>query len=274
MIGRLPALSPRTSWYVAAFHGDQPVGLGAVHITRRDPASAGLYDFGVAYDHRRRGIGTALAVALSRLAADQCCRRVTLNSTSQGESTYRRAGFVPGGFGQTWWIHAPAIDAGPPPPVDAEFIEAVVNGDVDRLDAVAPHLDPADLDRRFANGMTPVEMGEAAKSPDAVAWLERAGATLDLFSAWGFGGRSKILEVLSRRPGLVNQLVDDHSQTPLHVAVLRQDPGLATVLLDAGADPSLTDSDYRSTPFGWAQWFGYPEMAQLIESHPGAAPTA
>jgi GNAT superfamily N-acetyltransferase len=270
MIGRLAAASPRTSWYVAVFHGDQPVGLGAVHVTDNDPSSAGLYDFGVAHDHRRRGIGTALAVALSRVAADQGCRRVTLNSTSQGESTYRRAGFLSGGFGQTWWMHAPALEAGPPPPIDAAFIEAVVGDDIGRLDAVAPRLDPADLDRRFANGMTPVEMGVSAKSPGAVSWLERSGATVDVFSAWGFGGRSKVLEVLSHRPGLVNRPVDDNGQTPLHVAVLRRDPGLATVLLDAGADPSLTDDDHQSTPFGWAQWFGYPEMAHLIETHPGA----
>ena len=52
--------------------------------------------------------------------------------------------------------------------------------------------------------------------------------------------------------------------TPLHLAA--QDGHLETVraLLDAGADPTARDANFDSTPDGWAEYAGHPEVAAAL----------
>ena len=46
----------------------------------------------------------------------------------------------------------------------------------------------------------------------------------------------------------------------------RGDREIVESLLDAGADPTLEDGTFKSTPAGWADYFGKPEIAELIRS--------
>lgn len=143
-------------------------------------------------------------------------------------------------------------------------MEALATGDLDRLDALAPALDPADLDRRYPCGLTPAEMGLKAGQVAAVAWLEAHGATVDLLTAWDLGWGERLPELAGRRPGLADAPVDDQGARALHRAVQRGDAALVAALLAVGADPTIPDGVYRSDARGWARYLGRDECAALI----------
>jgi ankyrin repeat protein len=52
--------------------------------------------------------------------------------------------------------------------------------------------------------------------------------------------------------------------TPLHLAAQSGHLDAARLLLDAGADPAVRDANYDSTPDGWAEHGGHPEVAAAI----------
>lgn len=63
----------------------------------------------------------------------------------------------------------------------------------------------------------------------------------------------------------------DCNHTPLHMAIERGDLELATLLLDAGADPNVKDDKFASTALGWANYFGEAELASLLRVRGGLA---
>lgn len=87
--------------HFVARDGGPIVGHAVLNV---DGATAGIYDMGVAEQHRRRGHGTALTVAAVARARELGCMSVTLNATGEGEPMYRRAGFRSLGLGMTWWM--------------------------------------------------------------------------------------------------------------------------------------------------------------------------
>uniref|UniRef100_UPI0031D7807E ankyrin repeat domain-containing protein n=1 Tax=Inquilinus sp. TaxID=1932117 RepID=UPI0031D7807E len=79
---------------------------------------------------------------------------------------------------------------------------------------------------------------------EAVEWLLAQGADVDRRAIWG----------------------DTADVTPLHMAAgWANDPRAARLLLQHGADPAVRDRTYNSTPFGWAEHFGHPEVAAVLK---------
>jgi GNAT superfamily N-acetyltransferase len=96
---------PRRSWHAIARVGGSYAGHAWAHLIGGRLGSAGIYDVDVLPDHRRRGLGRALTLAVCRAAADAGARVATLNATGEGELLYRALGFRSLGLGQTWWLH-------------------------------------------------------------------------------------------------------------------------------------------------------------------------
>jgi ankyrin repeat protein len=53
--------------------------------------------------------------------------------------------------------------------------------------------------------------------------------------------------------------------TPLHEAACHGQLDGLGLLLDAGADPTVRDSRFESTPAGWAEHFGQSAAVALLE---------
>ena len=61
-----------------------------------------------------------------------------------------------------------------------------------------------------------------------------------------------------------------HRTTALHEAALRGNLPILKVLLDLGADPTIVDESYNSTPTGWAEHNGHPHIVAFL-NHTGTA---
>ena len=59
----------------------------------------------------------------------------------------------------------------------------------------------------------------------------------------------------------------DSNLTALHLAVLGNHPVMASVLLDAGADPHIRDSKHDSDAIGWAEFFERQELVELFKKN-------
>ena len=59
----------------------------------------------------------------------------------------------------------------------------------------------------------------------------------------------------------------DADVTPLHLAVFEGHTEVVRVLLAAGADPRIRDSKHDSDAIGWAEFFGQPEIVQILKDH-------
>lgn len=71
-----------------------------------------------------------------------------------------------------------------------------------------------------------------------------------------------------RDPRQLNAERGPEGTTPLHEAIRDDDAELVRRLVDAGADLSIEDGQYRSTPLGWANALGRPHLARIIEDAP------
>lgn len=222
---------------------------------------AGLYNLGVAAGSRRRGIGTALATAACNLARDLNARNIGLNATLEGERLYRTLGFASAGEGQTW--HLPARRLMHPPSLDlVAFALAIASGAPAALDAW--HLGEP-LPAHMPNGETPLTFAARTGNAGTVRWLLDRGAAPEIIPLWSVGLRDEALALLADRV-VVNRRIPPLHGTPLHEAIRRGDAVLARALITAGADLTLTDDRYRSTPLGWAEALGQDEIASMLRA--------
>jgi GNAT superfamily N-acetyltransferase len=87
-------LSERCDAVVAV---DEPGGpcAGGMVVYSADFSRAGLYWPATNRENRRRGIGTAVAAALTDRAVERGCRSVSLQATPMGVGVYESLGFTP-----------------------------------------------------------------------------------------------------------------------------------------------------------------------------------
>jgi ankyrin repeat protein len=64
--------------------------------------------------------------------------------------------------------------------------------------------------------------------------------------------------------GRADIVSDEPWQTALHTAVERDDLEMVRLLLELGADRTIEDARFHSTPLGWAEHFGNTEVAAAL----------
>jgi GNAT superfamily N-acetyltransferase len=256
---------PQRVWWFAAWLNGRVVGHTSVNLTTGPQGVAGIFNVGVVPSARNQGIGKAVVAAACRQARELGCVHALLNGT--GERMYNQIGFQTIGWGQTWYLRGSTLDAPPPTEMQVAFIEAVGRGDLAALDRLAAHLEAGAADAALASGLTPLQVAVHTQQPASAEWLVRRGATLDVLTAWDLGWRERVSALLSARPDLVNRRSGDWGMTPLHEAVQRNDPDLARILLAARPDLSLQDTQFNSTPLGWARHLRRKAIGELIEQH-------
>lgn len=136
-----------------------------------------------------------------------------------------------------------ALGARPPRLSAADaFVGAVLAGDSETVRRTPAQVIAAV--RRKRTGL--VTWAAAQGAPGAVELLATAGFNVNAL------GRS---DIPSNEPW----------HTALHVAAENGDLTLARTLLELGADPNIPDKHYKSTPLGWARYFGQPALTELLE---------
>lgn len=139
--------------------------------------------------------------------------------------------------------------------------------------------DDSHLELLFAHGLAgagpspwELRLGEAMESRDEmwrrqVGWAAEHGFTgrLDLLARHGIdvSGVDVVAPVFPDDPNAL----DDEGATALHQAAWAGDLELIRRLLDAGADTTLTDRRFGSTPLAWAEHAYQTEAADLLRRH-------
>lgn len=257
----LSRLGPGETVVLGAFADGAVVGKAIVHASPPPEPVAGIYDMGVVPAARRRGIGAALTARAAVRARTLGCALAVLNATPMGEPVYRRAGFVPAGWGQTWWTGRRRIAARRPAAAAIRLVEAIGAGDLEALSAAAAGRD---LDGRLRCGLRPLDVAVLLARPEAAERLVALGALLDVVAAWDLGWRDEAARLLRERPELANEPDAQIGATPLHMAVERDDEELARLVLAARPDLEAEDRTYHATPLGWATHLGRPRLEALL----------
>lgn len=110
--------------------------------------------------------------------------------------------------------------------------------------------------------------GDAAMADDLLAadpaLMTRARERVpDLLLHAAESGRPESIRLLIRHGQDVNDL-SCLRRTPLHVAAYANDKAMVDTLLELGADPTITDGEFGSTPAGWADHAGYEILATYL----------
>jgi ankyrin repeat protein len=106
---------------------------------------------------------------------------------------------------------------------------------------------------------------ETSTHTEVARYLLARGAPLTLFPAVALGEAEAISRLAAEGADLDQRMDEQANQrrTPLHLAILKQQPRSLAALLDAGADPSLVDAA-GLTPLDQAALHGEAEIADLL----------
>jgi hypothetical protein len=265
----MTARQPRRVWHAVQWQDGEPTAQVSYCVTPGDLGICGLHDTVAVESARVAGIGLARAQWMFRFAADLGARYAITNAAAQTAGLYRMLGFRSLGFGQTWWLAGDALRV-PAEPRTIALAEAIGLGDLGGLDRLAGRAASSSLDEQLANQMTPLQFAAAAGRPDSARWLIDHGAQPDVIAAWDLGWADEARQLLASRPGLVNQQRPRSGKSFLHVAVERDDNGLAELLLGAGIDVTITDHQFGATALEWARELKRVRLATTIK-HRGSA---
>ena len=136
-----------------------------------------------------------------------------------------------------------ALGADPPQLEGADaLVAAILAGDRPGVD---DHLDSVEDAKARRPGL--IVWAAARRRPDAVALAAELGFDVDALA------RGDVP-------------MDQPWQTALHTAVSDGDVEMARLLLSLGADPTIRDARFDSTPLGWAEYLDKPELVELLTS--------
>ncbi len=255
---------PRRTWMVLARQrrrfGDGPVvGVGILHLTGDNgDLAGGLYNLGVDPAWQGKGIGTALTTTICRIARDAGARLVALNATPSGERIYRQLDFAVAGNGQTWFLPGPVL-RNRPTRDQVAAAETIASGEVERLDPMIAGW------QCLPNGESPIRFAARFGQRETIRWLLEHDADLDIAPLWTAGFREEATRA-ARDERWRNRQWGPEARTPLHDAVCENDSALVRMLLAAGADLTIRDSQWQGRPLEWANALGHPDLAELIQA--------
>lgn len=153
--------------------------------------------------------------------------------------------------------------------------EAAALGELDRL-ALLLDADPSLVDARTPDGFSLLHLAAFFAGADAVRLLLARGAEVDARGIGWMTGTALHSAVSARDGDAVRALlgadaeIDARQQggyTPLHGAAHNGDAAIARMLLDAGADPSLTNDEGKDTR-AYAMEGGDPATVALVNESP------
>lgn len=90
----------------------------------------------------------------------------------------------------------------------------------------------------------------------------RHGRTDEFYALIAAGDDAGVREILAREPELAR--ASGTTPPPLHWAIYYNRPGIAELLLDAGADLGLRDPDRAATPLEYAAVYARREIIRLL----------
>lgn len=147
---------------------------------------------------------------------------------------------------------------------------AVINGNVETLEALLEHKDKFNIDLEDKRCWRPLYIALDTKKYDMIETLLKAGAK-DNYEHGGYllkdailNSDTKLLDILIRNGVDINNKEKNNLFTPLHYAVYKNDKKIIEMLLDIGADLGAKDVNGFS-PFDTATKNGYQNFIEILE---------